>query len=118
MYEAFRKRYGFAFAVWISPWLLLAITACSNDKFIGTMFLNKTGLLLMAGVFIWETIGCFLLTKGLPAPQPLTQRKGFYVNVSPKVVLVVIVFVLPAYLLTLLGPMLVTLLEAGVLSPR
>lgn len=114
MEKAFRKSYGFAFAVWISPWLLTALSICLNKDLAKALFLNQIGLLITVAVFVWETIGCFLLTRGLPPPQPLTPIRGFFVMPSPKVLLVILIFVLPAFLLPMLVQVLITLL--GVFS--
>lgn len=108
-----RTSYGFALAVWISPWLLLAVSLCLNQELV-KIFTTQPGLLIAVALLVWESIGCFLLTRGLPPPQPLTSSRGFYVRMSPKVVLVGVVFVLPAFLLPMLAPVLVALIGAGV----
>lgn len=111
-----RKSYGFAFAVWITPWLFTALSCFLNPELFKTFFTTPMGLIVTAVVFVWETIGCLLLVKGLPAPQELTQKRGFLVNLTPKLVLVILIFVAPAFLLPMLGPTAIMLL--GILAPQ
>ncbi len=117
MNKVSQKSYGFALVVWITPWLLLALFICFNQGLAKTLFTTPIGLQTTAAVLVWETIGCFLLTWGLPTAQPL-DRRGFYVKISPKVALVIAVFVLPAFLLPMLAPVLITLLESGAVLPN
>jgi len=118
MKDEFRTSYGFAFAVWVSPWLIVLLNMCLTPSFTKTLFATNTALIATAIVFIWETAGCFLLTRGLPEPQTVTTANYFRFKLSPRVLLVLFVFVLPAFVYPMLGPVLITLLEGGVFSPR
>lgn len=100
---------GFNLWIWALPWFLLLVSYSMNPKYLTTLFSNIYGLTALVCMLLWETLGCCLLERGGNPPSNSFARL-FYI--SPKNVIVVLVFVLPAIVLVMLGPVVVTLLDA------
>jgi hypothetical protein len=96
-------------AIWLLPWAIMLLAFSFSRETIMVLFTNRMGQLAIVGLLIWETIGCSLLQRGTPAPTYF-GRPYFH---SARNVVIVLVFVAPILVLTMLGPVAITLLEAG-----
>jgi hypothetical protein len=84
--------------VWITPWLIMAVSYVVSPGYLVGLFVTDLGKIFAAVTFVWETAACFLM---------FLFKKHMVLRV-----LFGMVAVAPVFLLIMLGPAILTILQA------
>ncbi len=87
---------------------MMVVAYLISPTYMLPLFKSPTGLIAIAVAFVWETIGCVLLERGNPPASQLSRK--YYA--SPKNIAIIVIFVVPAILIPMLGPAVITILDA------
>ncbi len=101
----------FVLAIWVLPWIMMLITYLMNREYMAPLFNNNYGKIAIGCLLVWETIGCFFLERGNPPANKFARM--WYA--TPRNIMLVIVFVFPVLMLSMLGPAIITIV--GALGP-
>src|SRR5262249_2440223 len=88
----------------VLPYLCLIMTWICAPNYLLPFFNHATGRLILLGLIGWEFLGLWLLVR--------EARRGFSAILILKSIIAIVVFVLPLMALPIVGPALVTIIQA------